>query len=1066
MANNLVAAGVQLLLEKALSLSTARLGLVFGLKKDMDTLQESIQMILAVLNDADSRQKYDSAVRIWLERAEEKAYDVDRVLDELNYELLRRQVDYQNQQLQRNKVCLFFSCCNTNLAFHRRVASEIRSVTGDLRRLNLDAISLGLGIRHQIKPSLPAITTVDYRSRRETHSVPGSYYVGRTEDEAKILEMLLSRSERVVSVLPIVGMGGIGKTALVKSIYNNRLIDLHFEKKIWVCLAKQMEIMELFKFILESLTWKRVKVDDMDVVLRIIEQELGGKRYLLVLDDPWNYEQGFWDDFFTTLAGLNTTIGSWSIVTTRLEQVAKAVSGDPFCLLGRLSDDACWSLVKEKVITVEGEVPEELEEIKRQILRTCDGLPLAATLIGGLLRVAGKEMWRSILEERILSLGGPDNDVLDVLKVSFDYLPSASIKKCFAYCSIFAKDTEIERDLLIELWMAEGFLLPDLHNQSLMEDIGYQYIKLLLQSFLFEEVRDEFGTRYKMHVMVHLFAESLSPLHQVRYLAIDSFDDKVLNGNTLKFESALVRTLFLIHGMSIDELLKFKSLHVLNLSGAELKELPTSIGKLMHLRLLDISNSGIRILPDSLCKLYNLQTLRMKECRDLIALPKGMSNLISLRHLHYYNADANFQMPLQMGLLTSLQTLEFFNIGLEKGRQIGELRNLKYLRGKLAISNLELVNAKEGAEQASLFGKPYLLSLRFEWGSGRSRDGANCDEDVLEGLEPHPNLEELVIKNYNGERLPEWLKNRPSNLAKLILIDCKRCMELPPLRQLLSLQNVEFSGLENITCIDLSFCGIDDFTGGSGRTMSSSHAVSKHLFPALKTLCLRKMENLVELMVAESTAGHLFPRLESFSIKYCSKLTYLPDGILDCSTSLQKLEVCGCPNLVSFALDLHQMPLLSRFWLYDCPELITVPTGFRSLTSLREVRIGPFADDSSFNKFDWAGLISSSTVLELGLYGLPQENCLPHQLQHLTTLTNLQLHDFGVEVLPDWLGNLASLQRLYIGSCEKLRCLPSMDAMRRLTKLISLDIRGCPLLMEAPESEQSKISHIAECQIH
>ncbi|CDP21045.1 unnamed protein product [Coffea canephora] len=140
-----------------------------------------------------------------------------------------------------------------------------------------------------------------------------------------------------------------------------------------------------------------------------------------------------------------------------------------------------------------------------------------------------------------------------------------------------------------------------------------------------------------------------------------------------------------------------------------------------------------------------------------------------------------------------------------------------------------------------------------------------------------------------------------------------------------------------------------------------------------------------------------------------------------------------------------------------------MPSGFGYLTSLREVEIGPFSDYSAI-EFDWAGLASSSSLRHVSLHGMRDTKSLPHQLQDLTTITSLSLLFFGaIEALPDWLGNLASLEFLRLYDCQELEYLPSMAAMQRL-KLRRLEIRGCPLLERrcTPESgsEWPKISNI------
>ncbi|CDP20587.1 unnamed protein product [Coffea canephora] len=588
--------------------------------------------------------------------------------------------------------------------------------------------------------------------------------------------------------------------------------------------------------------------------------------------------------------------------------------------LGKLSGDECWSIIKGKVMSAGKEVVlGTLISIAADRIGMVRGFK--ADLIGGLLHTNRREKWHSIVQESLLN---DQSQINQILKVSFDHLSSPSVKKCFAYCSIFPQDTELGEDELIEHWVAEGFVLPDRENTGMMEERGGEYLRILLQSSLLEKVGDEgstWGTYYKMHDLVHDFAKSiLNPesSSQDRYLALNSSEG--LAENTTRTIPASIRTLFL-HlegGISVDMLLRFKYLHVLRLYGDDVKFLPSSIGKLPSLLLLDIKSSRIRSLPESLCKLYNLQTLTMRDDALEGGFPKRMSDLISLRHLNYHHGDAELKMPVQMGLLTCLQTLKFFNVSQEKGRGIEELGTLKYLKGSLEIRNLGLVKGKEAANQAKLFEKPDLSRLVFEWKRG---DRNNCEEDVLEGLQPHPNLQKLEIDSFMGNKFPQWIINLPK-LVTLWIENCHRCSELPSLGQLPSLKRLYLNRLYLIRSVG------DEFYASGSSTRRQK------FFPALEELCVEHMGNLVEW----------------------EGLTTISDKMFQSCRSLRSLSVERCPNLVSFSLNLQETPSLEEFGLVDCPKLIPHSfKGFAFATSLRRLSINsPFSsDDSPVDDFDW-----------------------------------------------------------------------------------------------------------------
>ncbi|CDP21239.1 unnamed protein product [Coffea canephora] len=937
MADPVIGATIQVTLERALSLASDRIGLLVGFKKDVASMRRSLRLIKGVLADAEAKQNQDGAVQEWLKSLEEVAYEADNLLDELHYESLRHQVKSRNRH--KLKVCCFFSFSNINLAFRWRMASKVRDIKRKLNEINEEANGLLLVSRQTDSVVVPM--------------------VGRADDESEIVKMLLSLSEKVVSVLPVIGMGGLGKTTLAKSIYNNKQIDEHFNKKIWVCVSRKVPIVELFKLILLQLTGEKVEVDDRNVIVGKIGNNLGGKRYFLVLDDVWDDDQALWDDFFTTLKGLNPTNGSWCLVTTRLGPVAHSVSrvlrmmeNEPYPL-GKLPDDHCWSIVKEKVVGDEEE-PDELKAIKERVIKKCDGLPLAASVIGGLLSLKRKEEWQSILENRLSSLSAGGDPVMQILKLSFDNLPSPYIKKCFAYCSSFPKDSEMEGDMLIELWMAEGFLHADLNSQMMMEEIGEYYLEILLQSSLLEEMR-KYGRRYyKMHDMVHDVSKSIMSKFTK---FINSETDAI---NLFESRSNLLHTLFLSQGsLSDDMLMKLKNLHVLNLSGAKNQNLPISIGKLIHLRYINFEDSKSETLPESVCKLYNLQTLWLNRFA-LKVLPKGMCDLISLRHLHYYrNEYQEFQMPLEMGRLTCLQILEFFNVGREKGRRIGELGSLKNLKGKLEIRNLELVKDKEGAEEAKLSEKANLFGLVLQWARDREGDDYN-DEDVLDGLRPHPNLEELVIWNFMGDQFPRWLMELPTattlpKLARLEFSKCNRCRELLPLQNFASLKELVIDacdGLTNLPGDMLHSCA-------SLQKLEVSWCNNLISFP----LDLQQTPSLLELELSHC------PRL---------KTSTTPKGFgFLTSLRLLAIELRGLPHMESLPPQIQHLTTLTSLMLGGFGGVKALPDWFGNFAALEDVHLWCFKELGHLPSED--AMRSLTKLKRLEVYGSPllKERCTP-----------------------------------------------------------------------------------------
>ncbi|XP_047955339.1 disease resistance protein RGA2-like [Salvia hispanica] len=893
-------AAIEVLVQNLINLLKDEYSLLRGLNKDAHQLQRTLETIQAYLSDAEKKSITQDSVKIWLRELEAVAFDAENVLDEFSYHLLHKQVKKMMTPKAKDKVLSFFSSFN-GISSRHNMAHTIKQINTTFESMKKTAKELGLETLVVSAPAAIAHTSI------ESDSVSlDPIFIGRDDDMPKLVHMLTEiQDDRIFCMVALVGMGGMGKTTLTRKVFNHESVKARFGSLIWVHVSQTFDPISLFKKILSALSSHIGDgVQSRELILKRLQEVLKSKTYLLVLDDVWNEDVSMWEDFMNSMSGVTSTMGNGILITTRSENVASTVH--PFYIhhLNGLSDEVCWSIIKAKTYDENGEVPSGFEMTGRKIAKRCQGLPLAANVAGGVLRGKSEEDWRFISEKWLSAAEGGDN-ISKILKLSFDHLSSPLLKKCFMFCSIFPKGWKIDKEGLIELWMAEGFLQPSRRDD--MESVGDMFFNVLLQNSLLQvQMSDDYGNveSYLMHDLVHDLASNILSNNSdgntpIRY----RFLQEELSPIPEK-EAKHLRTLFLHGETSGTKFSCLEYLRNLTLSG-NYEELPNSIRGLVHLRNLNISDTRIRKFPKWIGELYHLQTLRARRYID--ELPSTLKYMFNLRHLHIH-FDA--KLPAEIGRLTNLQTLPHFTVGNQKGNQIEELGSLKNLKGTLVIRNLEMVHDKEKALKANMFQKPNLFDLSFEWDDGRE-DERN-DENVLEGLLPHANLKKLKISGFKGKRFPIWaekmeVRDGPqgswvplANLIKIKLSGCSEIEEIPMLEHLPNLKSLSLKELKKVRFMNTSF----------------NHLTS------LKIKELEALECLPEWLFLNNQD------ISTLKISNCRVLSKLPDG-LNTLHSLENLYIWGCENLKSIGNPSggarQSQGILRALSIVECGELMEFP---------------------------------------------------------------------------------------------------------------------------------------------
>ncbi|XP_047339693.1 putative disease resistance protein RGA3 [Impatiens glandulifera] len=679
-------------------------------KKEVQKLSSTLSSISSVLEDAERRnvQEKDKQTEDWLRKLKDVAYEVRDIMDECTFEDLRLQVKRLNASSStRIKVISSITHPFSSTWTRLKVGHKIKDVQEKLDQIS--SARQKLHLRESIHDSkLNKFTS----SWRETMSLSSCNQVyGRDEEKKKIVDILVNTSNvsvaKKLSVLPIVGIGGIGKTTLAQIVFNDEEIVKHFETKIWVCVSDEFDIKLVIKAIIGA-----TNEISLDILQKMIQDKLKGKRYLIVLDDVWNENVDAWDQLRSILDCGSK--GAFVLTTTRKRNVAEIMKTIQHFQLSLLSNDDCWLLFAERAFMCGTPKTPNFVDIGKRIAIKCKGVPLVAKTLGSQLGFNDDEKeWCRIRDSEIWEISQNENSILSILKLSYYDLPY-HLRRCFVFCAIFIKDAEIEKKRLIQLWMAHD-LIPTVKNQTI-EDTGNTIWKeLCWRSFFQDEKLDWSGNEIcKIHDLMHDLSKSVmkdecytldansssdGTRREIRHVMVmvnESFKTSVHALNEIGGLQSMILNGRDVDGNVTKQILlsvwkEFPALRVLELR-CDAQYL-CYMGCLRHLRYLDISdNIMITTLPDSICDLLNLQTLKLNYCLQLESLPRNTRDLINLRHLYLEGCCSLKYMPRGMEQLKHLKTLSWFVIGKkERYCQLDELKDLD-IGGSLTIKNLGRVS--------------------------------------------------------------------------------------------------------------------------------------------------------------------------------------------------------------------------------------------------------------------------------------------------------------------------------------------------------------------------------------
>ncbi|KAE8795005.1 putative disease resistance protein RGA4 [Hordeum vulgare] len=1064
-----------------------------GMEEQHKVLKRKLPAILDIMTDAEEQAtEHRDGAKAWLQELKIVAYEANEVFDEFKYEALRREARKKGHYRELGFDVIKLFPTHNRFAFRHRMGRKLCLILQAVEVLIAEMQVFGFKYQPQ-SPVSKEWRHTDYVIIDPQEIASES----REKDKKNIVDILLGQTNNAeLAVVPIIGMGGLGKTTLAQLIYNDSEIQKHFQLLLWVCVSDTFDVNSLAKSIVEASPSKNVDTDNPPPPLDRLQKLVSGRRYLLVLDDVWdNKELRKWERLKVCLHG---GMGSAVLTTTRDKRVAEIMGADRAAYnLNALEDRFIKKIIEARAFTMDKQKPAELVEIVDEIVKRCCGSPLAATALGSVLRTkTSVAEWKAISSRS--SICTDETGILPILKLSYNDLP-AHMKQCFAFCAMFPKDYKINVEKLIQLWIANGFIPK--HEEDNLETIGkHIFDELASKSFFLDIEKSENSkgnysiTTCKIHDLMHDIAMSVMGKECVvvteessqiewlpqtaRHFFLSVGEPGGILNDSMEKRYPAIQTLLCNNLVSTSwkHLSKYRSLHALDL--IETESFSFKPKYLHHLRYLDLSYSYIEALPKDISILYNLQTLDLSNCSYLDRLPRQMKYMTSLRHLYTHGCWRLKSMPPELGKLTRLQTLTCFIAGVT-GVDCSDVEELQHLNlgGQLELLQVENVEKAE-AKVANLGNKKDLTELTLGW----TKVG---DSKVLENFEPHGGLQVLKIYSYGGQCM-----GMLQNVVEIHLFHCERLQFLfrrstsftfPRLKVLMleHLLNLErwweinerqeeqttFPVLEKLF---LSNCGklvalpkaplLQGPCGEGGYTLVHS------AFPALKVLEMEDLESFQRWDAAEETQGEqmVFPHLEELSIQECPKLTTLPEAPLlqePCSeggyrlvrSAFPALKVLKMKRLESFrrwdaATEVEPIlfPQLEKLSIKECPKIINLPEAPK--LGVLEIEDGKQEIFHCVNRF-----LSSlnNLILKLEYVETTSEvdctSIVPVESKDKRNLPVMQLRCcnsfFGVGA-PETLGYSLYLQELEIGRCDVLVHWP-LKVFHNSVSLRKLVIREC-----------------------